>query len=586
MFIIFFLTSHTPNAQECRAAFQITGRKPPPGQCNQDNDSECCAPGQNYTAYWCSPPVTNRTEGVLNLSGFEEGQDGGSTGECDGKYHSDATLVVALSTGWYDFGSRCGHLINISGNGRSVLAAVVDECNSYSGCDAQNSYQPPCPHNVLSASKAVWAALGVPEGSPMHGEMNVTWAPTNRKVDLTGDGSDRRKTALIAAPIAAAALAAAMVALTVFYIKKRRRQWKELLADEEWESSSELLSDLPKRFTYNELMAATNNFDRGKMLGAGSFGCVFEGTLNDNNGTRVAIKRLNYIKQAGKKEFLTEVKTTGNTHHFNLVKLVGFCAEREPHRLLVYEHMVNNSLDKWILRDKNPNYSLPWGIRKKIILHIAKGLSYLHEDCQSKIIHLDIKPQNILLDREFNAKLADFGLAKLMEREESFAATQMRGTRGYLAPEWLSKKITEKVDVYSYGIVVLEVVFQRRNFNVQCQENPTLVEIVTEKMEEEGEHLLDGAVHEWFGNDEEMTCNGEEVGKTIKLAIWCLQSEPTRRPSMSTVVKVLEGATLSPSSSLEPRFDSTCKDSPMAATTSGEFSSNATFEMSSMPYPR
>lgn len=583
--MIILLLTPLVKGQECKAAFQITGRKPPPGQCNEGNDSECCALGRNYTAYWCSPPVNNRTEGVLNLSGFDAGEDGGGPSQCDGKYHADTTAVVAVSTGWYDFGNRCGQLINISGNGRSAVAAVVDECNSYSGCDAANSYQPPCPHNVLSASKAVWAALGVPKSSPLYGEMNVTWAPTNGKMDLAGGGSGRRKRVIIGALVAATTAAAAMVALTVLFINRKRRLWKELVADEESENSSEFLSGLPKRFTYNELKLATNNFDKRKLLGAGGFGSVFEGSLND--GTKVAIKRLNFIKQAGKKEFLTEVKTTGNTHHFNLVKLVGFCAEKEQHRLLVYEHMINNSLDKWIFRDhdNNPNHSLTWATRKKIILHIAKGLSYLHEDCQSKIIHLDVKPQNILLDREFNAKLADFGLAKLIDREESFAATQMRGTRGYLAPEWLSRKITEKVDVYSYGVVALEVVFQRRNLDVvQCEENPTVVEIVMEKMEED-ERLFD-AVRDWFAGDGEMMSNAEEVAKTIKLAIWCLQSEPTRRPSMSTVVKVLEGAASSSfPSSWEPSFDSTYKDST-AATTSGEMSSNATFEMSSMAFPR
>jgi len=201
----------------------------------------------------------------------------------------------------------------------------------------------------------------------------------------------------------------------------------------------------------------------------------------------------------------------------------------------VYEYMSNGSLDKWIF--ENNEGSLDWGTRKKIILHVAKGLSYLHEDCRSKIVHLDIKPQNILLDDAFNAKLADFGMAKLADKEESFAMSQLRGTRGYLAPEWLGGKMTEKVDVYSYGVVMLEVMFQRRNFNVRQQEHPTLVEIVEEKL---NANQLSDVIEECCGNDEEMRNNVGEVEKMIKLAHRCLQKEPIRRPSMSLVVRFLD----------------------------------------------
>jgi len=554
------------------------GRKPPPGLCNTENDSECCVPGQNYTTYWCSPPVNNQTEAVLNLSGFDQSQDGGGPARCDKKYHSDDTPVVALSTGWFNETSRCGDVILITGNGgRTVKAVVVDECNSYVGCDVNNDYQPPCPYNVVAASKAVWEALGVPETSPLYGEMNVTWSPTNEKDDTTRARlvHQKRIKNIIAAVVVVLLLVSIMICLVVCN-KKRQRIRKDQLEEEQWANSLVFLSEVPKRFTYKELKLATDNFNEQRKLGAGGFGSVFEGFLNDKCRTRVAVKRLDYFKQ-GKKEFMTEVKTTGSIHHFNLVKLLGFCAEKE-HRLLVYEYMSNGSLEKWVFRE-NKNESLNWNTRRKIILHICKGLSYLHEDCHSKIIHLDIKPQNILLDPEFNAKLADFGLAKLIDKEESFAATQMRGTRGYLAPEWLSRKITEKVDVYSCGIVILEVVFQRRNFDVRDQENPTLIEIVRSKLEAD---RLSELIEECCGEDEMMRNNIEEVEKMINIAIWCLQIEPTTRPSMSTVVKVLEGAI-----ALEPIIDSSFANSiSFSETTSRDISSNATIDMSSMAFPR
>lgn len=368
--------------------------------------------------------------------------------------------------------------------------------------------------------------------------------------------------------------AVVIIGVVVCIRKRRRRRRRKELDEEHWENSLVLLSELPKRFTYNDLKSSTDNFNEERKLGVGGFGSVFEGTLNDQDrSTRVAVKRLDRFKQ-GKKEFLTEVKTTGSVHHFNLVKLIGFCAEKEQ-RLLVYEHMSNGSLDKWIYG--NNEGSLDWVTRKRIILHIAKGLSYLHEDCKSKIIHLDVKPQNILLDHEFNAKLADFGMAKLADKDDSFVITQMRGTRGYLAPEWLSRKITEKVDVYSYGIVVLEVVFQRRNFNVRQQEDPTLVEIVREKLD--ANQLCD-VIEECCDTDEETRNNIGEVEKMIKLAIWCLQKEPTRRPSMSIVVRVLEGTI-----ALEHIVDSSYATltSPDIPT---DISSNGTFDVSSIMFPR
>jgi serine/threonine protein kinase len=161
----------------------------------------------------------------------------------------------------------------------------------------------------------------------------------------------------------------------------------------------------------------------------------------------------------GKKEFLAEVETIGRIEHINLVRLIGFCAEKS-HRLLVYEYMPRVSLDRWIYCRHN-NAPLDWATRYRIILDSAKGLCYLHEECRRKIAHLDIKPQNIFLDENFNAKLADFGLSKLIDRDQSMVITVMRGTPGYPAPEWLTSRITEKVDIYSFGIFIMEIISGR-----------------------------------------------------------------------------------------------------------------------------
>ncbi|WMV39441.1 hypothetical protein MTR67_032826 [Solanum verrucosum] len=273
----------------------------------------------------------------------------------------------------------------------------------------------------------------------------------------------------------------------------------------------------------------TDDFSR--KLGEGGFGCVYEGTLR--NGTKIAVKNLDGVGQV-KESFLTEVKAVGGIHHINLVKLIGFCAEKS-HRLLIYEYMVNGSLDRWITHENQEN-GLTWNTRQRIISDIAKGLAYLHEDCSHKIIHLDIKPQNILLDQYFNAKISDFGLSKLIEKDKSKVVTRMRGTRGYLAPEWLSSVITEKVDVYAFGIVLLEILCGRKNldWSQADEEDVHLLSVFRRKAEQE--QLMD-----MVDKNEDMQLHREAVTEMMSLAAWCLQGDFSKRPTMSLVVKALEG---------------------------------------------
>nr|XP_024928530.2 G-type lectin S-receptor-like serine/threonine-protein kinase SD2-5 [Ziziphus jujuba var. spinosa]XP_048328196.1 G-type lectin S-receptor-like serine/threonine-protein kinase SD2-5 [Ziziphus jujuba var. spinosa] len=302
-----------------------------------------------------------------------------------------------------------------------------------------------------------------------------------------------------------------------------------MLTKEEEEDYLDHVPGMPERFSFEDLKAMTQNFHN--KLGEGGFGTVFEGTLS--NGMKVAVKRLDGSRQI-KKSFLAEVATIGSIHHVNLVRMIGFCAEKSD-RLLVYQYMPNGSLDKWIFH-KTYGLLLSWQQRKKIILDIAKGLSYLHEDCRQKIIHLDIKPENILLDEDFNGKLSDFGLSKLIERDQSQVVTTMRGTPGYLAPEWLGSAITEKVDVYSFGIVTMEIVCGRRNVDrSQPEEAMHLLALFKQKCEENQlVVLIDKCCVD-------MRSHEAEVINMMKVAAWCLQSDFVKRPSMSMVVKVLEG---------------------------------------------
>ncbi|KAJ7520482.1 hypothetical protein O6H91_19G007800 [Diphasiastrum complanatum] len=286
------------------------------------------------------------------------------------------------------------------------------------------------------------------------------------------------------------------------------------------------------KFSYKELQKATNNFSH--TLGTGAFGSVFAGRLMDNS--LVAVKKLENLTQ-GEKQFLAEVQTIGTIYHINLVTLRGFCAE-DSHRLLVYERLPNGSLDNYIFKANfgGDQQLLDWNTRVAIALGTAKGIAYLHEDCRDCIIHFDIKPENILLDANFCAKVSDFGLAKLIGRELSRVITTMRGTRGYLAPEWLENMpITAKVDVYSYGMTVLEIISGRKNKDVKAELDRWYFPMWAYKQMKLGNFAL--LADERLGGIYDL----EQLKKLVQVAIWCIQDEESLRPAMRQVVKMLEG---------------------------------------------
>lgn len=176
MILLVAFLGTTIEAQICNPSGSLRGKKPPGNHCNHHNMAECCKEGEFYKTYRCSPPVSQRTEAILTLNSFEKGGEGGWASQCDERFHSDRTPVVALSTGWYNNGKRCLKFITIYGNGRSVKAKVVDQCDSTMGCDDMHAYQPPCRNDIVDASNAVWEALGVTSSSKNWGWMKVTWS--------------------------------------------------------------------------------------------------------------------------------------------------------------------------------------------------------------------------------------------------------------------------------------------------------------------------------------------------------------------------------------------------------------------------
>jgi hypothetical protein len=285
-------------------------------------------------------------------------------------------------------------------------------------------------------------------------------------------------------------------------------------------------------FSYKELHEVTKGFSQ--RLGHGGFGTVFQGELLDS--TLVAVKRLERPGH-GQKEFLAEVCTIGKIQHVNVVRLRGFCSE-QSHRLLVYDYMSNGPLSYYLKQEGSP--SLSWDIRFRIAVGTARGIAYLHEECRDCIIHCDIKPENILLDSDFTAKVSDFGLAKLIGREFSRVSATTRGTRGYVAPEWISGlAITTKADVYSFGMTLLELIRGRRNV-----EAPTSSGVKEEKLffpPWAAQHIIEGnvvaVVDDRLGNAYDI----KEVERVACVAIWCIQDDESMRPTMGKVVKMLEG---------------------------------------------
>ncbi|XP_038875239.1 G-type lectin S-receptor-like serine/threonine-protein kinase At1g34300 [Benincasa hispida] len=310
----------------------------------------------------------------------------------------------------------------------------------------------------------------------------------------------------------------------------------------------------PKRFNYAELKTATNDFSN--CIGKGGFGKVFKGELPDKRV--VAVKCLKNVA-GGDRDFWAEVTIIARMHHLNLLRLWGFCAEKGQ-RMLVYEHIPNGSLDKFLFVKASPSDSekdgteteeqspsLDWSIRYRIAIGVARAIAYLHEECLEWVLHRDIKPENILLDNDFCPKLSDFGLSKLRKNEETAVSmSRIRGTPGYVAPELVklgSNSITTKADVYSFGMVLLEIISGTRNFEIKRSTVESAdwyfpgwafeKAFVEEKMKE----ILDVRLRDEY----ESGAHFAIINRMVQTAMWCLQSQPEKRPSMGKVVKMLEG---------------------------------------------
>lgn len=286
-----------------------------------------------------------------------------------------------------------------------------------------------------------------------------------------------------------------------------------------------------RRFHFRELQIATNNFSSKNILGKGGFGHVYKGVLQD--GTLVAVKRLKDANAVGGEiQFQTEIEMISLAVHRNLLRLYGFCIT-PAEKLLIYPFMSNGSVASR-LKGKPV---LDWGTRKRIALGAARGLLYLHEQCDPKIIHRDVKAANILLDDDCEAVVGDFGLAKLLDHQDSHVTTAVRGTVGHIAPEYLSTgQSSEKTDVFGFGILLLELITGQRalEFGKAANQKGAMLDWVKKIHQEKKLEML---------VDKDLRSNYDwiELEEIVQVALLCTQYLPAHRPKMSEVVRMLEG---------------------------------------------
>ncbi|XP_075672557.1 L-type lectin-domain containing receptor kinase IX.1-like [Castanea sativa] len=355
------------------------------------------------------------------------------------------------------------------------------------------------------------------------------------KIDNNNEGpslnlhSKKRNTSLLVVGfIAGGFILVGGLTMVLFALWKRNRRANEddRALDEEFKREIG-----PRRFTYDELARATNDFNDKEKLGQGGFGGVYRGFLRDFNSV-VAVKRVSKGSTQGIREYAAEVKIISQLRHKNLVQLIGWCHERSREQLLlVYDFMPNGSLDSHLYKEDT---LLVWEVRYKIVQQLASALHYLHEGWDHCVLHRDIKPSNIMLDSNFNAKLGDFGLARLVDHASALRTTDLAGTKGYIDPGCVTtRRASKESDIYSFGIVALELACGRKPVNHEAPEDQVVMLEWVRELHGRGV-LLDAADQRFGGQFDE-----QQMNCLLIVGLWCAHSEYDHRPSIKEAIQVL-----------------------------------------------
>lgn len=396
-----------------------------------------------------------------------------------------------------------------------------------------------------------WVTVGFSAATGQNVERHVlrSWAFSSSldKKEEQSHKTTERKIGLGVGLTAAGVLLIAIAGGIGFLILRKRKQISKYFPDTEAATNLTSMNyDLerragPRKFSYKDLATATNNFSNERKLGEGGFGEVYKGYLIDLD-MAVAVKKISRGSKQGKKEYVTEVKIISSLRHRNLVQLIGWCHDQGEF-LLVYEFMPNGSLDAHLFGNakKNPVPIpiLSWALRYKITLGLASALLYLHEEWEQCVIHRDIKSSNIMLDSNFNVKLGDFGLARLMDHELGPQTTGLAGTLGYMAPEYVrTGRASKESDVYSFGVVALEIACGRKSSDVI---------ILTEEDDDSGTGLVE-CVWNWYGKGQILSVVDQRLGTEfdpqqveclVMVGLWCAHPDRNLRPSIRQAIQVL-----------------------------------------------
>ncbi|XP_016506110.2 cysteine-rich receptor-like protein kinase 2 isoform X1 [Nicotiana tabacum] len=395
-----------------------------------------------------------------------------------------------------------------------------------------------CRACLQNASASMMGCLPWSEGRALYTGCFMRYSDVNflNAIATSGDSSSNGNVVVIVIAVVSAVVVLVVGAVIAFYMWKNKQIQKKRKGSNDVEKLVKTLNDSSLNFKYSTLEKATGSFDEANKLGQGGFGTVYKGVLQD--GREIAVKRLFFNNKHRAADFYNEVNIISSVEHKNLVRLLG-CSCSGPESLLVYEFLPNQSLDRFIFADPSKGKTLNWEKRFEIIIGTAEGLVYLHENNKTRIIHRDIKASNILLDSRLRAKIADFGLARSFQEDKSHISTAIAGTLGYMAPEYLAHgQLTEKADVYSFGVLLLEIVTGRQNNRSKHTEySDSLISIAWQ-------HFQHGRVEELFDPNLMLhnyhTINVKnEVLRVVHVGLLCTQEVPGLRPSMSKALQML-----------------------------------------------